>query len=70
MLVVDWSGDGYNDLVLVTADTVYGYQQIHHAGAMPYAALVGVLVVVMSVIYFSHHGYGARVKRARGTELD
>lgn len=70
MLVVDWSGDGYNDLVLVTADTVYGYQQIHHAGGMPYAALVGVLVVVMSVIYFSHHGYGARVKRARGTELD
>lgn len=51
----DFSGDGLNDLILVTANGVYGFVQTRQPGALFFSTLVGCLIIVMGVIFVTQH---------------
>ncbi|XP_021718102.1 uncharacterized protein LOC110685869 [Chenopodium quinoa] len=51
----DFSNDGLNDIILVTANGVYGFVQSRQPGALFFSTLVGCLIVVMGVIFVTQH---------------
>lgn len=55
LITEDFSGDGLNDLIVVTSSGVYGFVQTRHPGALFFSTLVGCLIVVMGVIFVSQH---------------
>lgn len=55
LVSADFSGDGLNDLILVTANGVYGFVQTRHPGALFFSTLVGCLIIVMGVIFVMQH---------------
>lgn len=61
----DFSGDGLNDLILVTSSGVYGFQQTRHPGAILFSSLVGLLIVVMAIIFITQHLNSPKTKPTR-----
>ncbi|KAL2632806.1 hypothetical protein R1flu_004285 [Riccia fluitans] len=55
LIISDFSGDGLNDLIVVTNGGIYGYVQSRHPGAVLFSSLVGLLIVVMAVIGITQH---------------
>lgn len=55
LVSADFSGDGLNDLILVTANGVYGFVQTRQPGALFFSTLVGCLIIVMGVIFVMQH---------------
>ncbi|XP_010679823.2 uncharacterized protein LOC104895102 [Beta vulgaris subsp. vulgaris] len=55
LVSADFSNDGLNDLILVTANGVYGFVQSRQPGALFFSTLVGCLIVVMGVIFVTQH---------------
>ncbi|KAK6922653.1 hypothetical protein RJ641_010957 [Dillenia turbinata] len=55
LICKDFSGDGLNDLILVTSNGVYGFVQTRQPGALFFSTLVGILIVVMAIIFISQH---------------
>lgn len=55
IIYADFSGDGLNDLILVTHDGIYGFVQARRPGAILFSTLVGVLILVMGVIFVTQH---------------
>ncbi|GLI67342.1 hypothetical protein VaNZ11_011416 [Volvox africanus] len=56
LVVTDFSGDGLNDIILVTHNGLYGYVQVPHlAGGMSLSALLLTLVVALGLVYFTQH---------------
>lgn len=55
LIVADFSGDGLNDLIVVTSIGVYGFVQNQQPGALLFSSLVGCLIVVMGVIFITQH---------------
>eukprot|EP00898_Chlorokybus_atmophyticus_P005991 jgi/Chlat1/6393/Chrsp44S05841 len=47
----DFTGDGFNDIILVGADGVYGYAQVRRPGAVLFAALLACLIVGMGIVF-------------------
>jgi len=70
LVAADFTGDGLTDLLLVTRTHLYGFQLVRHIGAgLPYAALLGCLLVAMLVVYVTQQGPGAGAsKRIRSTD--
>ena len=67
IMYADFSGDKWNDLILVTDDGVYGFVQTRQPGAILFSTLVGVLICVMAVIFVTQHlgtGKGAKSRPA------
>ncbi|MEW5319862.1 MAG: hypothetical protein WDW38_010982 [Sanguina aurantia] len=56
LLVADCTGDGLNDIILVTARGVYGYQQVQHLGGLTMSTLLLTLIMCMVLVYFSQQG--------------
>lgn len=68
-VVVDFTGDGLNDLIVMTHEGYFGYVQVRRPGGSPFGALVGALVVVMVAIYLSQATSGRqRGKPFRSTD--
>jgi hypothetical protein len=55
IIFADFSGDKWNDLILVTEDGIYGFVQTRQPGAILFSTLVGVLICVMAVIFVTQH---------------
>ncbi|KAJ7513865.1 hypothetical protein O6H91_23G017300 [Diphasiastrum complanatum] len=55
IIAVDFTGDGYNDLLVCTGNGIYGFVQTQHSGAVLFSSLVGCLIVVMAVIFVTHY---------------
>lgn len=63
IVVADFSGDGFNDLILVTSFGVYGFVQTQQPGALLFSSLVACLIVVMFVIFITQHFSLSEVKK-------
>lgn len=63
LVVADFSGDGLNDLIVVTSVGVYGFVQMQQPGALLFSSLVGCLIVVMCVIFIIQHFSLSEVKK-------
>ncbi|CAM6104584.1 unnamed protein product [Calypogeia fissa] len=61
----DFSGDGLNDLILVTSTGIFGFQQTRHPGAILFSSLVGLLIVVMAIIFITQHLNSPKTKPNR-----
>ncbi|KAL3153753.1 hypothetical protein ABBQ32_013344 [Trebouxia sp. C0010 RCD-2024] len=51
--VVDFDGDGNNDVILLSRDGLYAFVQVRHIGGLPFTTLIGILLVAMAVVYFT-----------------
>ena len=71
MAAADFSGDGLSDIMLVSDEGIFAWSQVRRPGGLPFAVVVGAMLVAMVAIYFTHHGLGAKgVRRKRATERD
>lgn len=55
LVLEDFSGDGFTDIILVTSSGVYGFVQTRQPGALFFSTLVGCLIIIMGVIFVSQH---------------
>eukprot|EP00891_Asterochloris_glomerata_P007069 jgi/Astpho2/7069/e_gw1.00107.25.1_t len=65
--MADFNGDGNNDLILTSRDGIYAWAQIRHPGGLPFAALVGCLIVVMAAIYLAQLSSKAEQSGPKGS---
>jgi hypothetical protein len=73
LAALDFSADGYTDLVLVADGGLYGWAQVRRPGAGPFSALVGGLIVAMAAVFVSQQGFmrpagAARAAKGRSTD--
>jgi hypothetical protein len=73
LAALDFSADGYTDLVLVADGGLYGWAQVRRPGAGPFSALVGGLIVAMAAVFISQQGFmrpagAARAAKGRSTD--
>ena len=57
LVVIDFNLDGYNDIVMMGHTGVYGWAQVRRPGAVPFSALVGVLIVIMLTVFVMQQGF-------------
>ena len=73
LVVADFNGDGLNDIVVVTAQGIYGYSQVQHLGGLTLSALLLTLVIALGIVYYTQLTDGAApgraTKKARSTEF-
>jgi hypothetical protein len=62
----DLSGDGLADLLVRTQGALYAYRQRQHPGALPFAFLLGALMLAMAAAAVMHAQTGG--SRVRGTD--
>ncbi|PKA53478.1 hypothetical protein AXF42_Ash020901 [Apostasia shenzhenica] len=55
LVLKDFSGDGFTDIILVTSGGVYGFVQTRQPGALFFSTLVGCLIIIMGVVFVSQH---------------
>lgn len=53
--IVDFNGDGLNDVIMIGSRDVYGYVQMQDLGGQPFGMLVLCLIVAMGTIYAAQH---------------
>lgn len=68
LLVVDYNGDGLNDLILVAHEGIFGYQQVHHMGGLHLSALMLTMIIAMGVVYYTQQ-YEPSKSMARGRKV-
>lgn len=57
LVMCDFSGSGLTDLLLVTKDTIYGFQLVKNMGAgMPYVTMLGALLIAVIVVFVTQQG--------------
>ncbi|BDA41145.1 hypothetical protein COCOBI_01-8000 [Coccomyxa sp. Obi] len=68
--IVDFNGDGLNDIILASHDGLYGWAQVRHPGGVPFAVLIACLIVAMAVVYFTQQVglSGGKAKKGRSTD--
>ena len=55
--MVDFSGDGLTDILLVTQRKVYGFQLVRHMSASaPFATMLAGLLIAVVVVYVTQQG--------------
>ncbi|XP_024542548.1 uncharacterized protein LOC9648148 [Selaginella moellendorffii] len=70
IVVADFSGDGFNDVIVVTASGIYGFVQTQHQGAVFFSFLVGCLIIAMCVIFVMQHLQAPKGKpKKKSTDL-
>lgn len=65
LLVVDFNGDGHNDIILVTSTGVFGYAQVQHYGGFTLSALLGCLIIAMLVVFYTQQPVGGGLTKGR-----
>lgn len=66
--MVDFTGDGLTDLLLVSRGRVYGFQLVRHLGAAaPYATMLAGLLIAVVVVFVIQQGPTSQ-KRIRSTD--
>ncbi|KAK8916541.1 hypothetical protein KSP39_PZI022959 [Platanthera zijinensis] len=68
LILEDFSGDGFTDIILVTSGGVYGFVLTRQPGALFFSTLVGCLIIIMGVVFVSQHlnSMGKAKPRASG----
>eukprot|EP01025_Chloroclados_australasicus_P053508 TRINITY_DN63058_c0_g1_i1.p2 TRINITY_DN63058_c0_g1~~TRINITY_DN63058_c0_g1_i1.p2 ORF type:complete len:122 (-),score=11.51 TRINITY_DN63058_c0_g1_i1:161-481(-) len=68
LVIADFTGDGLNDILVVTRHTLYGFQMVKHLGAgLPYATMVAALLIAVVVVFVTQQGPASR-QRIRSTD--
>lgn len=65
---VDFSGDGLTDVILIAREGIFGFQQVRRPGAVPFSALLALLIVAMIFVYITHQAGPAVIKKGRSTD--
>lgn len=69
LVVTDFNMDGYNDIVVVGREGLYGWAQVRRPGAVPFSALIGVLIVTMLTVFVMQQGFmQTGAKKGRSTD--
>lgn len=69
LIVIDFNMDGYNDIVVVGHNGLYGWAQVRRPGAVPFSALIGVLIVTMLTVFVMQQGFmQTGAKKGRSTD--
>eukprot|EP00210_Caulerpa_lentillifera_P006288 g6007.t1 len=67
--IVDFNGDGLNDVIMIGGRDVYGYVQMQDLSGQPFGMLVLCLIVAMGTIYAAQHsGTASTHKMKRSTD--
>jgi hypothetical protein len=74
LTALDFNLDGYTDVVMIGQDGIYGWAQVRRPGAVPFSALVGVLIVIMLTVFVMQQGFmqpeGRKVKGRSTDRVD
>ncbi len=74
LIALDFNLDGYTDVVMVGRDGLYGWAQVRRPGAVPFSALVGVLIVIMLTVFVMQQGFmqpeGRKIKGRSTDRVD
>ena len=66
--LVDFTGDGLTDILMVSKSRVYAFQLVRHLGAgAPYATMLAGLLIAVVVVYVTQQGPTVR-NRVRSTD--
>lgn len=65
LLIADFNDDGLNDIMLLSTYGIYGYVQVRQPGAVLFSALLGFLVVCLSVLFVTQN-FGNPKGKTRG----
>ena len=69
--IVDFNGDGMNDIMLVSRSRIYGFQLVRRIGAgAPYATLVAGLLIAVVVVYVIQQGPSVQQKMRSTDRVD
>ena len=68
--VIDFNMDGYNDVVQVGQNGLYGWTQVRRPGAVPFSALIGVLIVTMLTVFVMQQGFMQTGSNRKGRSTD
>jgi hypothetical protein len=53
LIIEDFTGDGYNDIIVITASGVYGYAQVPHIGGFALSGILLTLIIAMGIVYYT-----------------
>lgn len=71
LTAVDFNIDSYTDIVMIGRDGLYGWAQVRRPGAVPFSALVGVLIVIMLTVFVMQQGFmQPEGRKAKGRSTD
>jgi hypothetical protein len=74
LTALDFNLDSYTDVIMIGRNGVYGWAQVRRPGAVPFSALVGVLIVIMLTVFVMQQGFmqpeGRKVKGRSTDRVD
>ena len=74
LVPLDFNLDGYTDVVMIGHAGLYGWAQVRRPGAVPFSALVGVLIVTMLTVFVMQQGFmqpeGRKIKGRSTDRVD
>jgi hypothetical protein len=69
LTVLDFNGDGLNDVVVVTPLGIFGYAQVQHMGGSTLTTLLMVAVAAMGLLLWNHHTSQSAIQGPSGRKL-
>ena len=67
--MVDFSGDGATDIMLVTQHSLFGFVQVRHTAGLHFQMLLACLIVAMGVVFLtSQTGLTGAAPKGRSTD--
>jgi len=74
LTALDFNLDSYTDVVMIGRDGLYAWAQVRRPGAVPFSALVGVLIVIMLTVFVMQQGFmqpeGRKIKGRSTDRVD
>lgn len=58
--IIDFNGDGLNDIILIGEKSIWGYAQVQHPGGVSFSVLLLGLIIAMGVVYMTQAGAPSR----------
>lgn len=67
--MVDFSGDGATDIILITQHSLFGFVQVRHTAGVHFQMLLACLIVAMAVVFLtSQTSLAGALPKGRSTD--